>query len=853
MKKYSALLAVLLSFVFTCCAIAEPLVYEDFESYVVGYEGSYETGDLWLNWWYGEEGNPYLRAYADDAVSYTGNKSMRLDAPLRDGGTNYNGTPSSAEWGVQIMNDGTTTDVNEYNKLTAMVKANDTSSITMCALVARDAFGLNLNSLTTYISVPNDGNWHKIYAILDGTGDKTILREILPFFSIAANAPTGIPQLWIDDIKFERVLAINDIVDVDVNGPYGCADGTVKLSMVMTQQPSADVDFTIDPNVTLNFGAGFGNPVNIVFTNSNWNIRREVVVDINSSAFSIQTVAVTASSTDPNLIDVLPSNFSIPILGKYGASYVISPETPTANWDGSDNTGIDLANGRVESMFYVPFSWDWVEWAPSEVGAPAYADIIFDFVNAKDINSIDIRHTGGESELYPGSFEISYSTDGISYSTPTEYEAYIGTGYVATTHIDVSSVNARYVKMRVHCVDDNPAKWFFLSEVLFNYPVDARKFPRYTIDPGNIPLGNHKDPYQENLMNGVISYASTSADWVYFDNASLVPYNNVILYVDYGEVKEFSNLSMNYSTGTSMSTPAEVKLSFGSDGINYGTPISLTGWYAEGTSGKGRTDAKTFTPQTGQYVKVEIVGNGTYSLVIGEIILTNRPQMTYVVDSTTPVYGATGSQGDIATEYYLQRLKFGDLANTHIPTVIGAYSDPDWVEWAPNQNGIHPAYALITFDLKSIVKVKNVAIVYCAWPSTPPSGVRVPGGLEAAFSTNGTTFSTMTDVGAVFSDNASELEIFNTTFALPETQARYVKLKIRCYNNDPANWLYIAEVKFNVFDADINDDGGINFEDLKMMSSQWLRSGGGLSADIAGGDGKVNFQDFAKFALEWMY
>ena len=189
------------------------------------------------------------------------------------------------------------------------------------------------------------------------------------------------------------------------------------------------------------------------------------------------------------------------------------------------------------------------------------------------------------------------------------------------------------------------------------------------------------------------------------------------------------------------------------------------------------------------------------------------------------------------------------MANTHIPTIASAYSDPDWVEWAPDQSG-KPAYAIVTFDLKSIMKVKNVAIVYCACPGT---GIRVPGGLEAAFSTDGTTYSTMADVGAVFSDNESESEIFNTTFALPETQAQYVKLKIRCYDSNSANWLYIAEVKFNVFDADINDDGGINFEDLKMMSGQWLRSGGGLSADIAGDDGKVNFQDFAKFALEWMY
>jgi hypothetical protein len=867
MKDCKIVFVMLLSLVLAGWATAvEPFLYEDFEFYVPGDENTGNPGDITWNWLYGEPGNPYLSVYADNTVKYTGNQSMRLETPLRNG---YVGDPCSAHWGVQIRYSDieNPVDVNAYNIATAMIKLPTSSAIKTCSLVVRDNWGSgNDIAKDTWVSVPNDGEWHKIIAPFNGDGDKCVMRRVLLYYTIDANIPQA-TQLWIDDIGFERVLAINDIVDVDVNGPYGCAGGTVKLSMVMTRQPCADVNFTIDPNVTLNFGAGFGNPVNIVFTNSNWNIRREVVVDINSSAFSVQKVAVTASSTDPNFIDILPSNFSIPILGKYGASYVTSPETPTATWAGSDNTGIDLCNGYLEGSFYVSedgFAEDWVEWAPSETGAPAYADITFDFKCLKDVNTIDILHTGYEVSLYPGSFDISYSTDGINFSTPTNYEAFPGTGFIATTHLEVNVTSVRYVKMRVHCLNDNPANWFLLSEVQFNLPIDSGFFPRYTIDPATKPLGNHKDLNQTNLMNGAISYANTSTDWVFFDNASLQHYGSAILYVNYGKVKEFSNISMNYITGnatisgvtTVISTPQLVKLSFSDDGETYGAPILVTdgdGWYATGTAGKGRTDKMTFAKQTGQYVKVEIVGDGVGTLAIGEIIITNRPQMTYVIDSTTPVYGGTGAQGDIATDTYLQKLKFGDLANTHIPSIVGAYADSDWVEWAPNQGGTRPAYAIITFDLKSVIKVKNVAITYCAWPSTPPSGVRVPGGFDVAFSTDGTNFTSFQNTGAVFDDNSVKQTVFTTTFDLPQTNAQYVKLKVRCMNDDPANWLYLAEFKFNVFTGDINDDGAVNLKDLKMMSGQWLQIGEGLSADIVGNDQIVNFEDFAKFALEWLY
>jgi hypothetical protein len=426
--------------------------------------------------------------------------------------------------------------------------------------------------------------------------------------------------------------------------------------------------------------------------------------------------------------------------------------------------------------------------------------------------------------------------------------------------------------LKVNCVDSNSANWFFLSEVMFNAPKPIT-YPIYTYDSSNIPMATstlYRDAYNSKLMNGAIDYITTTAssmqqgDWVWFDNAGTA-YDNVIIYVDYGKIKEFSNLSLNYATNnvttatSKVYAPSQVNLSFSNDGITYGTPVSLTGWY-QGTNivAQGVTDAKTFAPRTGRYVKIHLVRNTSNirCLRFGEIILSNRTQMTYLYDEINgcPLWGnyKTETGNDPAQTGSIANLNFGDLANGFIPTDYDKYSEADWVEWAPDQDPSWPSYGIVTFDLKSAKKVKNVAIVYSAGAYRMPA----PGGLEAAFSTDGTTFSTMTDTGAVFNNNDGDMNsprIYNTVFALPETQARYVKLKINCRDNDGGNWIFIAEVKFNVFTADLDDNGAVNFEDLATMSDQWLQTGSGLSADIAGNDNKVNFQDFAAFALQWMY
>jgi hypothetical protein len=841
MEKWKLLAAVLVTFFFAGFAAADAYVYEDFEYYTVGGEGSEVDGDLWWNWArYGVgDGNPFLNGYVDDVIKYEGNKSMRLDAPLTD----HNTTgyfPTDADWGVQIRDDYTTVDVSAYNVMTAMVRAGKNSSITGCSLTVRDASWENIG-VGDAISVPNDGNWHKVIVILNGTGSKSAMEIVLPFFTITPGS-TG-SQLWIDNITFDNMLLADDLLDV--NGVYGNAGGSTQYTFRMTEQPDVDVTFTLTPPAELNLGAGFGAPVALTFTNGNWNVWQTITVQIAPSINGTFKVNSSISSTNSYYDNAVDGGFNIQVLvSKYGAPYVISESTPT--WIGGD--ALELSNGIIAAYLWDVndvLNPDWVEWAPDATGGPAYAEVTFDLGYAKDVNSIVIYHEG---LYYPaGIFEVSFSTDGVNYSEPIEQDSINGY-FISKTRINVNPVvNARYVKLIAKCIDDDPANWFFLSEVQFNVPFVPPVPPYYTIDTANIPLGDFTDPEEKKLMDGVINYFTDSLNWVYFNDEEGTGYDSAILYANFGEIKKFSNLSLNYWTGWGVLAPSEVILSFSNDGINYGTPISLSGWYTG--EGGGNTDAKQFPEQQGQYVKIEIVKDAAdpYCLRIGEVILSNRPQITYTIDSTTPPWGKTTEEpSDIAYENGLVPLNFGDLTNNYIPKLAGPYYDRDWVEWAPDQLG-QPAYALITFDLGLIQRVKNVGIVYLSQFYNMPS----PGGIEVAYSTDNINYSSFVDTGAEFL-NRTEVTICKSVFDLPDTDARYVKLKIKCADDDAGNWFFISEVKFNTYLSDFDDNQVVDFEDLQKLCSQWLTTTANPSADIAGYDGQVNFLDFAEFAKEWI-
>lgn len=70
------------------------------------------------------------------------------------------------------------------------------------------------------------------------------------------------------------------------------------------------------------------------------------------------------------------------------------------------------------------------------------------------------------------------------------------------------------------------------------------------------------------------------------------------------------------------------------------------------------------------------------------------------------------------------------------------------------------------------------------------------------------------------------------------------------HGQSAAIWATTAMLQLQL-DADLNDDGEVDFYDLKIMADNWL---GSATADIAphGGDGTVNFLDFAELANHWL-
>ena len=61
--------------------------------------------------------------------------------------------------------------------------------------------------------------------------------------------------------------------------------------------------------------------------------------------------------------------------------------------------------------------------------------------------------------------------------------------------------------------------------------------------------------------------------------------------------------------------------------------------------------------------------------------------------------------------------------------------------------------------------------------------------------------------------------------------------------------------KVITFQADLDLDVDVNFDDLLILSAQWLDVPGDPSADIApwpNVDNFVDFKDFAKFAEQWL-
>jgi hypothetical protein len=99
------------------------------------------------------------------------------------------------------------------------------------------------------------------------------------------------------------------------------------------------------------------------------------------------------------------------------------------------------------------------------------------------------------------------------------------------------------------------------------------------------------------------------------------------------------------------------------------------------------------------------------------------------------------------------------------------------------------------------------------------------------------------------------------TFYDPEADGiRMESLGVHEHWNDPLHKQYSGNLRMGAgielirpAKADFNGDGAVDFDDLAVLSKQWLDATSGLAADIDSptGDGPVTLRDFARFARSW--
>ena len=181
--------------------------------------------------------------------------------------------------------------------------------------------------------------------------------------------------------------------------------------------------------------------------------------------------------------------------------YTIDDATPAWPFDG-DDSGADLYNGVVADG---RDSKDWVEWAPNafDPNTPAYAIIHFDLLQDITFNNVVISYmnTPSVGVTAPEDFEISYSNDGVTYTTPVTVSGFdhvtdTECGAISTL-FELSGTTARYVTIKVNCKDYNDANWMFLSEIEFN---------------GKLYLPITADFNYDNMVD-VVDLASIAASW----------------------------------------------------------------------------------------------------------------------------------------------------------------------------------------------------------------------------------------------------------------------------------------------------------------------------------------------------
>ena len=108
-------------------------------------------------------------------------------------------------------------------------------------------------------------------------------------------------------------------------------------TVVLSIAPTSNVTITVDPDIQSSVGAGAGQPINLLFTPTNWNVPQTVTVtavdDLAAEGMHFTVITHTATSSDPNYNGISIRNITASVIDNDTAGVTITQSDGTTEVD----------------------------------------------------------------------------------------------------------------------------------------------------------------------------------------------------------------------------------------------------------------------------------------------------------------------------------------------------------------------------------------------------------------------------------------------------------------------------------------------------------------------------------------
>ena len=276
---------------------------------------------------------------------------------------------------------------------------------------------------------------------------------------------TGDSGATVTDAGWHHVVLANygNGVDIGVaNRADLIIDGAVTTVLGSNAQPQMNVNGALNVGRWTDWGG----------TDFNGKIDELAIYDLSGMSEAQIAAKLGDISGHRNLINSAAAP-TLAMVDPAEVSYCITPcLVPVHETVYGDSTGDELADGVVASTIHDLSDTSSMAFYDPVAENPDYGEAIFDLGSVKDLAAVWVDYLAGDDKWgvnAPESLELSFSEDGVSFSTPIivddlNNENYGGAYFHSRRSIsELSGIDARYVKLGV--VKDGT--FAFLSEVSF--------------------------------------------------------------------------------------------------------------------------------------------------------------------------------------------------------------------------------------------------------------------------------------------------------------------------------------------------------------------------------------------------